>query len=223
MPCHPVFRPLPGHCLPALLLLLALPLAPGPAPAAPPAAPPAGAWAGYELLEVTYVLRAPDGSLVRVTRHPPGAASARYPGPARGMAPSGAASAGPAPAVQPVLGLQGWLSGWLFRTPRLYEELSDYVRESWAVILRLLDYLGVVVLVAGSWVIWFLVRPVLLGLSDRTVFLLVFALVSALWAYTTQLYTSVAYALGLMLLPALVLGVLAWLARRAWAALRGTA
>lgn len=219
----PIRRPYrtPAALLFALLLVLLLPFPPHtqaappaagtPLDAAPRSAP--GAWSGYRLLEVTYLLRAPDGSLVRVTRQPPGSASAWSP-----AAPLPGADAA---AVEPVLGLQGWLGGWLFRSPRIYSELSDYVRESWAVILRLLDYLGVVVLIAGSWVVWFLVRPALLGVPDRTAFLLVFAVASGLWLYVTQLYASVVYALGLMLLPALVLALAGWLVRRLWGALGG--
>ncbi len=91
------------------------------------------------------------------------------------------------------------------------------MQASWAVIVRLLDYLGVAVLLSGAWVLWFLVRPALIGLSDRQAFLLVFAVLCALWAYATELYASVVYALGLLLLPALVLGLAGLLVRRLWA------
>jgi hypothetical protein len=195
------------HTLPALLLLVLPALA---ARAHPGDAAP-GPFAGYRLVEVSYLLQAPDGSLLRVTRTPVDAATA-LPGPRGGSL-----------RAQPVFGLQGWVSGLLFRSPRIYRELSDYVKESWETLLRLLDYLGVVVLLAGTWAIWFLVRPALPGVPERAAFLLIFALVAALWSYVTGLYLSVAYALGLMLLPAACLLLAGWLLRRLWRALRGAA
>jgi len=205
----------PLHRLPPLLLMLAvLPILAPPAAAQDVSSAPAGSpFAGYELVEVSYLLRAPDGSLVRLTRHAPDA-------PATDSAQLGGGAASPwraEPRVQPVLGSAGWSGGWLFRAPRAFAELNEYVRESWAVILRLLDYVGVVVLFAGSYALWILVRPALLGLSDRFAFALVFAAVAGLWMYATHLYMSVLYALGLMVLPAVVLGALGWAVRRLWA------
>jgi hypothetical protein len=191
----------------------------GLAPAAPgPALSGAGPFAGYELVEVSYLLRAPDGALVRVTRTPAGPA-------AWDAAPGAETAPGApgAPRAERAQWLSGWLSALLFRSPHLYAQVSDYVRESWATLLRLLDYLGVIVLFAGAYVIWFLVRPALLGVSDRIAFLLAFVLAGGLWLYVTGLYLSVVYALGLMLLPAAVLGLGSWLLRRLWRAWRGPA
>jgi len=204
------------------LAVLLLPLGPLWLAAAPPGGAAAGAgilgdaspFAGYELVEASYLLRAPDGSLVRVTRLPAGAAVG--PGEWRG---EGRLTA--EPLVTPVFGLQGWLNRFLYRSPRAVSELGEYVRASWTVIQRLLDYLGVVVLFAGTWVIYYLVRPALLGVPDRVAFLLIFAAVAGLWYYATHLYLSVLYALGLMLLPALCIGVAAWVLRRLWAAIVG--
>lgn len=188
---------------PAPLCLLVLILLTVPVPHARAAPPPGGVPAGYTVVEVSYLLRGPGGELVRVTRRPP-------------AAPGAWALPGAPDAVQPVL---GW-PDWLFGAPRLFDQVSDYLRESWAALVRMRDLLGMVVLIAGSWVMWFLARPLLLGLTERGAFLLVFAVASALWVYVTQLYASVAYALGLMLLPAAVLSALAWGLRRLWRALR---
>ena len=211
--------------LPLLSLLLLGIVAPQTAAAQAPLPPaamepgPPGAFAGYALVEASYLLRAPDGTLLRVTRYP--APSARWDASPAWPAP------GPFPAagarVLPAFAGEGWLPGWLLRAPRFFGEVSDYLRESWAMILRLLDYLGVLVLLTASWAIAFLARPMLPGVPDRAAFLLAFALVAGLWLYTTGLVMSVAYALGLMLLPAAVLGAAAWLLRRGWAALRGPA
>ncbi|HKJ00328.1 MAG TPA: hypothetical protein VKB51_17780 [bacterium] len=213
----------------SLTLCLLLGLVAGlalPAAAAQPAPPAAAAgtgaatrdtvvppapYAGYRVVEVSYLLRAPNGALVRVTRYGAPGADTGWDG---HTATSGVYA-------RRVFGLTGWISGWLFHAPQFYGELGDYVRESWATILRILDYLGVIVLFAGTWVIWFLVRPALIGLTDRQAFLLVFVAVGGLWLYVTQLYLSVVYALGLMLLPALVLGIASWGVRRIWRAVRG--
>lgn len=196
-----------------LALLLGGPALPARAQSATPPGPSlTGPFAGYELVEASYLLRAPDGSLLRVTRPGPG-------GTLRAT-PSHRTPAAGAPALRPVIGLQGWLGSLLLHTPEMVEQVSDAVHQMWALILRLLDYLGVVVLLVGSWGVWFLARPALIGVSDRMAFLFVFVLASGLWAYVTGLYLSIAYALGLILLPAAVAAVLAFLGRRLLALFR---
>lgn len=173
---------------------------------------PAPSLAGYRVLAVSYLLRGPDGALLRVTRYPAGAEPGAWSDGA--LVPPGG--------VQPAQWLSGWTGGWLwewlFQRPHFYSGIGETIRDTWAMLLRVLDYLGVLVLLAGTWVIWFLVRPGLIGLSDRQAFALVFVLVGGLWLYATGLTMSVVYALGLMVLPALVLGLLSWGLRHAWRA-----
>lgn len=195
-----------------LCLLLALPLS----ALAQGAAARAPVTSGYQVVAASYLLRAPDGTLLRVTR---------YPGERGALGTWDGVAVAPAPREALWLpgGVGRWLGAWLADGSHLGFGLIDYVRESWARIQRLLDYLGVLVLLLATWVTWFLVRPMLIGVPEQGGFALVFLLVGGLWVYVTGLYLSVVYALGLMLLPALVLTLLGWGLRRGWRACRAWA
>lgn len=165
-----------------------------------------GSLARYEMVEVSYLLRSPQGDLVRISRAwPPShrtSWSVGYDTTVRG------------PRTWPVFWGAQWLDRWLSRGQQYYTQVIDYARETWTLIARVLSFLGVVVLFVSTWVIWFLLRPAMLGLSDRQAFLLAFAFLSMIWLYLTGIYSSVVYAVGLMLVPALLVTLLSFLLRR---------
>lgn len=165
-----------------------------------------GSLARYEMVEVSYLLRSPQGDLVRISRAWPSSHrtswSVGYDTTVRG------------PRTQQVFWGAQRLDRWLSRGQQYYTQVIDYARETWTLIARVLSFLGVVVLFVSTWVIWFLLRPAMLGLSDRQVFLLAFAFLSMIWLYLTGIYSSVVYAVGLMLVPALLVTLLSLLLRR---------
>lgn len=165
-----------------------------------------GSLARYEMVEVSYLLRSPQGDLVRISRAWPSSHrtfwSVGYDTTVRG------------PRARPVFWGAQWLDRWLSRGQQYYTQVIDYARETWTLIARVLSFLGVVVLFVSTWVIWFLLRPAMLGLSDRQAFLLAFAFLSMIWLYLTGIYSSVVYAVGLMLVPALLVTLLSFLLRR---------
>ena len=165
-----------------------------------------GSLARYEMVEVSYLLRSPQGDLVRISRAWPSShrisSSVGYDTTVRG------------PRTRQVFWGAQWLDRWLSRGQQYYTQVIDYARETWTLIARVLSFLGVVVLFVSTWVIWFLLRPAMLGLSDRQAFLLAFAFLSMIWLYLTGIYSSVVYAVGLMLVPALLVTLLSLLLRR---------
>ena len=165
-----------------------------------------GSLAHYEMVEVSYLLRSPQGDLVRISRAWPSSRrtpwSVGYDTTVRGPR-----------TLQVFWGAQ-WFDRWLSQGQHYYTQVIDYARETWTLIARVLSFLGVVVLFVSTWVIWFLLRPAMLGLSDRQAFLLAFAFLSMIWLYLTGIYSSVVYAVGLMLVPALLVTLLSLLVRR---------